>query len=432
MSNKPNAKGGNGDIYFSDDGLSATKFLRNTSSSEKVARYKREIEVMQSLQQRQIPNIVEVISVELDEKHPAKSKIIMKKYDGSLKELACLTKGNVDLSLRLLLPIIHALKTLSENTPAIYHRDLKPENILYLEKDGNYELFLADFGICFLKDDESRLTEEVSAVGARMFIAPEYEIGRVERVTEKGDIFSIGKVIWWMINGVESALLPSNLWFMDEFDLVKKFPNNPEAVAANVIIASCLKINPEERCNYAQLITMINNVLREISVSSDSDKQYRVEMAMEKQKILFAEKLAHNKQLVNSFSILMLEAINNINKKYPTITFLQTLEKAYRDKSKDGTSYTTRNVDDDAAHYLYSKNFDNIYIAMHYIPASKGKKYASINFEYSIRSNGKHEAISIEYTKECMISASYHSYNGTLCIEILSQFFEDMISNYLL
>ncbi|MEE0830364.1 MAG: hypothetical protein UIM26_02760 [Longicatena sp.] len=66
---------------------------------------------------------------------------------------------------------------------------MKPENILYLKDNDKYELFLTDFGICILKDNETRLTEEITAIGARMFIAPEYEIGRVENVTEKGDIF---------------------------------------------------------------------------------------------------------------------------------------------------------------------------------------------------------------------------------------------------
>lgn len=432
MNKEPDAKGGNGNVYFSEDGLTATKCLRNTSTTEKIARYKREVEVMQSLRVRSLPNIVEVISAELDEKNPAKSKIIMKRYDGCLKDLATLTKGNVELTLQLLLPIVRALKSLSENTSAIYHRDIKPENLLYLEKDGKYELFLTDFGICFLKDSEDRLTEEISAVGARMYLAPEYEIGRVENVTEKGDIFSIGKVIWWMINGEENALLPSNFWFVDDFDLTKKFTNNPRIVAANMIIAACLKRDPNERCDYDQLTNMMNEVLNPVTISADAEKQYKVEVAMERQRILFAEKLAQNKQLVNRFSTVFLQALHAINAKYPTITFLQTLETEYRKRSKDGVDYTTRNVDNDASHYLYDRNFDNIYIAMNYHPASKGKKYANITLQYSIRSSGKKETLTVYYGEECVMLINYHEYEGILCLEVVVQFIEDMISNYLL
>ena len=144
MKKKRDAYGGNGDIYFSDDNLTATKILRNKSTSEKINRFKREVEVMKSLANRNIPNIVEVFSVELDEVHPENSKIVMRKYDGCLSELIDVTRGNARYTLKLLLPIIVALKTLSENSPAIFHRDLKPENILVVYH-GGFFVKIADF-----------------------------------------------------------------------------------------------------------------------------------------------------------------------------------------------------------------------------------------------------------------------------------------------
>ena len=432
MGKKRDTYGGNGDIYFSDDNLTATKILRNDSSKEKINRYKREVEIMQALAERKIPNIVEVVSVELDEAHPSKSKIVMKKYDGCLTELVNKTKGNVEYTLRLLLPIIKALKTLSENDPAIYHRDLKPDNILYMANEDGYELFLTDFGICFLKDDETRLTEEITAVGARMFLAPEYEIGRVENVTEKGDIFSIGKIIWWMINGIEKALLPSNFWFVDDFDLTKTFPDNPSIVAANVIISSCLKINPNERCTYNQLISMIDNILSKNNISADEEKQHLVEIAMEKRKIEFAERLKCNKQLVNVFSKNLIAALEIITEKYPSIAFLRVLKNKYNAKSKDGVDFTTISIDNDSSHYLYSESFDNIYIPINYHPATKGKKYANITFEYSIRSTGLHKSMMVEYNEQGVIVSNYRSSIKELSTEEIILFLEEMISNYIL
>ena len=431
MGKERDAYGGNSDIYFSDDNLTAIKILRNTSTAEKINRFKREVEVMQTLAERKIPNIVEVISVELDEAHPAKSKIIMKKYDGCLTKLVNKTKGNVEYTLRLLLPIIKALKTLSENDPAIYHRDLKPDNILYMSNEDGYELFLTDFGICFLKDDENRLTEEITAVGARMFLAPEYEIGRVENVTEKGDIFSIGKIIWWMINGIETALLPSNFWFVDDFDLTKTFPDDPSIIAVNVIISSCLKINPNERCTYNQLISMIDNILSKKTISADEEKQYLVEVAMEKRKIEFAERLKCNKQLVNVFSKNLITALEIITEKYPSIAFLRVLKDKYNAKSKDGVNFTSINIDNDSSHYLYSESFDNIYIPINYHPATKGKKYANITFEYSIRSTGLHKSMMIEYNEQGVIVSNYNSSVKELSVDELTLFIEEMISNYI-
>lgn len=431
MKKKRDAYGGNGDIYFSDDNLTATKILRNKSTSEKINRFKREVEVMKSLANRNIPNIVEVFSVELDEVHPENSKIVMRKYDGCLSELINVTRGNVRYTLKLLLPIIVALKTLSENSPAIFHRDLKPENILYRITEDGYELFLTDFGICFLKDDETRLTEEITAIGARMFLAPEYEIGRVENVTEKGDIFSLGKIIWWMINGIENALLPSNFWFVDDYDLTKRFQNDHNIVGANVIISSCLKINPNERCNYDQLIAMVNNILNENIVSADEEKKYLVELAMEKRKIQFAERLKCNKQLVNNFSLNLMTALQIVTEKYPTIEFLQIMKKEYGFKSKDGIDFTSVNVDNDSSHYLYSKSFDGIYIPINYHPAQKDEVYANITFEYSIRSIGLHESMMINYNDQGVIELTYHSSTRELSVEGILVFLEDMISNYI-
>jgi len=432
MNKKRDAYGGNGDIYFSEDNLTATKCLRNRSSIEKINRYKREVEVMKGFSQNKIDNIVEVISVDFDEKNPENSKIIMKKYEGNLTDLIEMTRGNVKLTLKLILPIIEALKILSENTPAIYHRDLKPENILYEVVDGEYKLCLTDFGICFLNDDQIRLTDEITAIGARMFTAPEYEVGRVEHVTEKGDIFSIGKIIWWMINGIEKALLPSNFWFIEEFDLVKRFENNTDVIAANVIISACLKIDPNERCTYLQLKEMINNILEEGSAEEDTKRQYLVEVAMEKRRIQYIEKLKFNKQIVNLFSITLLESLDEISKKYPTVSFLHTLKLEYRRKSKDGLNYTSKNVEDDAMHYLYDRHYDDIYIPIHYIPARKGEKYASISVEYFIRSNEKHEKMVIKYNNQGVIVIKYKGTENSISKEGVKSFIEDLIADYLL
>ena len=148
-----------------------------------------------------------------------------------LDEIHChhkqpLCRGGTDkymnlVAFELLLPVIKALYTLSTGNPPLYHRDIKPDNILFLKKGDEYTLYLTDFGTCFLNDGSERLTPETMAVGPRMYIAPEYETGRVEEVTEKGDIFSLGKVLWCMINGEPEDFMPSNFWFVDEYDLTR-------------------------------------------------------------------------------------------------------------------------------------------------------------------------------------------------------------------
>ena len=305
---KVDAKGGNGNIFFDTEEGTATKYLRNTSSKEKIERFKREQIVLSEIAMHQISNIVEILEVHIDE-NINESFIKMKKYDGDLSNLFDMTKGNVRLTLELILPVIKSLKILSEYDPPIYHRDIKPENILYKKIGDTYELYLTDFGNCFVKNDDERLTPDNIAVGARMFLAPEYEIGKVEEVTEKGDIFSIGKIIWCMINGNANELLPSSFWYIKEYDLAQKFSNNKEMISANLIISSCLSINPKDRCNYNELIKLIKNTLDENYISTTNEKKLKVKQFQEMRKIKLVEILEKNKLIVNNFSIMFIKAL---------------------------------------------------------------------------------------------------------------------------
>ena len=60
-------KGGNGDVVFDAETGTARKYLRNTSTAEKVTRFKRELAVFQELCKNPIPNVVEVTDVYIDE-----------------------------------------------------------------------------------------------------------------------------------------------------------------------------------------------------------------------------------------------------------------------------------------------------------------------------------------------------------------------------
>ena len=97
----------------------------------------------------------------------------------------------------------------------IIHRDIKPENIL-LTGNG-HEIWLSDFGICLIRD-ENRLTEMGEVVGPAFFMAPELEAGRNLEVTPAADIYSFGKVIFYMFSG--GMLLPRERLDEDEFSAV--------------------------------------------------------------------------------------------------------------------------------------------------------------------------------------------------------------------
>lgn len=95
MTRKADVKGGNGDVVFDLETGTARKYLRNTSSLEKIERFKRELSAFQELCKNPIPNVVEIIDVCIDKNNITESYIEMKKYDGSLYDILDVTRGKV-------------------------------------------------------------------------------------------------------------------------------------------------------------------------------------------------------------------------------------------------------------------------------------------------------------------------------------------------
>ena len=76
-----------------------------------------------------IDGVVKIYDVFDDSNDIKKSYIKMEKYDGNINDLLGYTKGDVRKTLKLFLPILHALNKISKFENPIYHRDIKPDNI---------------------------------------------------------------------------------------------------------------------------------------------------------------------------------------------------------------------------------------------------------------------------------------------------------------
>ncbi|MBS3987300.1 MAG: protein kinase family protein [Erysipelothrix sp.] len=428
MNKKADRIGGNGDIFFTDVGT-AKKFLRNTSSIEKIQRFSKELNVVEELSKSKIPNIVEIVGVNIDNNNIKNSYIEMKRYDGSLSELLSLTKGDAKFTLELLLPIVTALKCLTMYTPKIIHRDLKPDNILFIKKVDKIDLFLTDFGTCFLLEDDTRLTGEQTAVGARLFMAPEYEVGRVENIDEKGDIFSLGKIIWYMINGEKNEFLPSNFWFINDYDLTKKFPMKTEMILANSLISSCLNINPSDRCDYDELIRKIEYIVFS-SVQSVSDiKKSKVKQYQEMRKIHFEEVVQKNGQLVQVFNLIFVNTVDMLLNEYKDFPLLKKIKEEYTQKIKK-TYIQNSLIGQNAAYFIFSTTYDNIYISILYNPASNKEKFANIEFTYKINSNSNTGKFLVKYDTHDNIVIDYLDRREIMNEKTLFEIIDQIIMNY--
>lgn len=104
------------------------------------------------------------------------------------------------------LELLHLFKQICQgmgpvHVAKIIHRDLKPGNI-FIRADKT--LVVGDFGVAFLKSDEhDRVTGRQEVVGARRYAAPELRDGRAadELVTPRCDIYSMGKILYWLLAG---------------------------------------------------------------------------------------------------------------------------------------------------------------------------------------------------------------------------------------
>ena len=416
-------RGGNGDVIL--DGALAIKKLRNTSKPSNIQRFIKEVRIVKELANEKSLNIVEIKEVNEDVDNPQNSSIIMKRYNGTIADLLDITRGNLHETLNLMLPIIETLRKLAYKDNPIYHRDIKPDNILYEKNQNKINLVLTDFGICYIDDNSNRLTPQEISMGPRFFMAPEYEIGRVENVTSSGDIFSIGKVIWWLLWGEKDQFMPSNFWHIKEYDLFEKYKTY-DMQYANYIIASCLKTAPSQRSSYDELISKINQYNNNPVLSEDIKKQLKVQLYQEKRNKDLIEINHYNANIVNLFSKILIDAIEIEIKKYPQLEIMGRLFKEYKGKSKDGVNYTSKNVSDNSAHYLCSFHHDNIYCAIHYHPAGSKFKYAYISFDYTVSSKIRNE-IKVFYSDKEELNYEYKGEIGIFNTKIIIKFIEDLI-----
>lgn len=257
-------KGDGGNAHVWTDGIHAIKRLRPNASKEPVARFAREAQLLVELAGEPELAIVPIVDVR---KRAGEIEIVMEAFEGNLAAVIGEFVGQPEKAAVALIPIVETLARLAARPQPVHHRDIKPENLLYRLGDGEIELALSDFGCAYLAEDE-RLTPTHRAIGAWAYRPPEYSIGRVVTVDEKGDVFSLGKVFWAMVNGQRHVIFPGSLWFLEEFDLARKFPAITKIHHAMVLIAQACSIRPEHRPTLAQFATNLHYLILTVSGGS--------------------------------------------------------------------------------------------------------------------------------------------------------------------
>jgi predicted Ser/Thr protein kinase len=191
------ATGGMGQVYLGRDTTTGRPVAIKRLKPELVAHHPEAVQRLiregEILRQLNHPNIVKVLALIEAEDQP----MIVMEYvpGGSLKDLLeqqlqlpCDRTLQIGLELADALARVHHL--------GILHRDLKPANVL-LAADGTPRL--TDFGVAYLAQKDSKLTQEGAILGTTAYLSP--EAWRGETLDARSDVWSFGAVLYEMLAG---------------------------------------------------------------------------------------------------------------------------------------------------------------------------------------------------------------------------------------
>jgi serine/threonine-protein kinase len=242
-------RGGMGIVYLAHD----TKLNRSVAlksmpaqlkdDSTAQARFKREAELLASLNHPNIATIHDIIEVD-------KSGYLVLEYvpGETLAERIAREHLNLEEALSISLQIAEAISAAHEN--GIVHRDLKPGNIK-ITTDGKVKVL--DFGLAKTsmgeaKNIENTVTQPGGLIGTPAYMSPEQACGKP--TDKRSDIWSFGCVMYQMLTGelaFEGETATEILARIIECppDLDKLPENTPMNI--RVMIRRCLEKDPRRR-----------------------------------------------------------------------------------------------------------------------------------------------------------------------------------------
>lgn len=173
--------------------------LKRLKNPDRLGRFEREIEALRKLD---CPHIAKPVDYSTE----GKAFIVFRDLGEDLSCFATLTKLETRQILLLFRQIVMAV--CASHNAGVIHRDIKPDNVI-ISHDGS-TAYLIDFGICQYLDSSLTLLTSDEAFGNSAFAAPECFLGREDEPSFPCDIYSLGKVLYWMISG-EKYILRENI-----------------------------------------------------------------------------------------------------------------------------------------------------------------------------------------------------------------------------
>lgn len=284
------------------EGEYALKRVKNPQRSE---RFRGEVEAIKRLNHTNIIRLVDHSALDDTTGADDKQYLVMPiaaAGDLGRPDRYSLYSGLLDPVLAVAKQLASALST--AHAANVIHRDVKPENILFT---GNgHEVWLTDFGICLLREAE-RATQPQEAVGPQVYMAPELEGGGELEVTPAADVYSLGKVIYFMLSG--GRILPRER--LDEPQYASVFQGGQRFSLLQMLLRRMI-------CVLSGRIKTMDEVVQELTKIEEWDRRARLlpvseaglanldslrKKASEKQKIAAENASAREQEEMNRSSI---------------------------------------------------------------------------------------------------------------------------------
>lgn len=219
--------------------------LKRIRNPDRHGRFEQEVAALRALDH---PNIVHLVDAAVDAEKP----YLVMEYcvGGSLDEAPRRWQEDPAEALEVFAHICRGVA--AAHAKGITHRDIKPANIL-LSEDGITPV-VADFGIAYVADGERHtLTDE--AVGARKFTAPELADGRADQISARTDMYSLGKLLYWMLSG--GKLFDREQHRQPAWDLARLEAGRQRYEHVNVMLDKMITVEPHVRHASAETVAGI-------------------------------------------------------------------------------------------------------------------------------------------------------------------------------
>lgn len=386
--NKKINEGGFGEVYeatdlFTDNEVALKFCTRNEPDMQR--RFAREIRIMENIDH---PNVMKVLDYNLegDMKY-----FVMPLAKYSLDYLSDFLVRDQANTLNIFLRVCKGLTAI--HSTGNIHRDIKPQNILVTFDN---QVVVSDFGLGkFEERDSTIITDSRDFMGTEAYAPPEYMVrGGVINADVRGDVYQLGKTLYYLLTGKEPFLIERNL-------LPKGLEN---------IIAKATKQDPHSRyASVSELADRIETYL--YSLNPTNSPEYRFESCLTQCEDLAAEG-TFDKRIIENLLDFLYECKNeelvflNLFDKIPA-SLLKIISDQFVDEFKPVLEAYTSSID-----YLF--------------------KYSSCNFAYAEAIASKMQIVyrnseDVEHKKLALKNILISSYlcNRWAAMDV----FDDILSN---